>query len=199
MDANTLSHVFEPFFTSKPEGKGTGLGLATVYGIVKQNKGFINIYSEVGRGTQLTIYFPRFRGDTVPASVSPAAESEVGTETVLLVEDNDQLRRLTRRSLERLGYTVLEAASATDALAVSLEHRGDIQLLLTDVVMPGTDGAALSTNLTAVRHGLRTLFMSGYTANVLLDRGALGDKFHYLQKPFDLVGLGKAVRQALGS
>jgi PAS domain S-box-containing protein len=200
MDKEALEHVFEPFFTAKAEGKGTGLGLATVYGIVKQNNGFTDIYSEPGQGTTVKIYFPRHRGE---AQARPVAAPELapvgGQETILLVEDEDQLRRLARTLLERLGYRVLEAASPGEALILCEKHEGEIRLLLTDVVMPNMSGKELAERISAIKPGLKTLFMSGYTADAIAQRGVLEEGIHFLQKPFPLDALAKKVREALRS
>ena len=200
MDKEALEHVFEPFFTTKAEGKGTGLGLATVYGIVKQNNGFIDIYSEPGQGTTVKIYFPRHRGE---AQARPVAAPELapvgGQETILLVEDEDQLRRLARTLLERLGYRVLEATSPGEALILCEKHEGEIHLLLTDVVMPNMSGKELAERITAIKPGLKTLFMSGYTADAIAHRGVLEEGIHFLQKPFSLDALAKKVREVLSS
>jgi PAS domain S-box-containing protein len=200
MDSATLEHIFEPFFTTKEEGKGTGLGLATVYGIVKQNQGYITVYSEPGQGTTVRIYIPRYLGKpdlAAPAAV-PAPPAG-GHEVLLLVEDNEQLRRLTRRLLERLGYTVLEANDPEHALALCAEHEGQIDLLLTDVVMPVMNGARLSEGVTALRPRIKTLFMSGYPASIIARRGLLHNGIQHLQKPFDANTLALRIREALAS
>ncbi|MBI4888341.1 MAG: PAS domain S-box protein [Acidobacteria bacterium] len=198
MDPDTLAHVFEPFFTTKPEGRGTGLGLATIYGIVKQNGGFINVHSDLGHGTRVSIYFPRYVGTGEPvAGELPESAPVDGTETVLLVEDNDQLRRLTQKALTNLGYTVLDAPGADVAYARCREHRGPIHLLLTDVVMPLANGVEVAAHVTAQRPGIRVVFMSGFAAHVIADRGALPAHARYLQKPFNLDKLAAAVREAL--
>ena len=200
MDRETLEHVFEPFFTTKGPGKGTGLGLSTVYGIVKQNEGFIDIYSEPGRGTTVKIYFPRYRGEEKPQPLEARKAAPAGgQETILVVEDEDALRQLARRLLERLGYQVLEAANPNEALEVCARHDGGIHLLLTDVVMPQMSGKELAERIRATKPGLKTLFMSGYAAETIAQRGVLEEGIHFLPKPFSPDDLAKKVREALGS
>lgn len=200
MDKETLEHVFEPFFTTKSDGKGTGLGLATVYGIVKQNNGFINIYSEPGQGTAVRLYFPRYHGEIQVQSIASHKAALVrGHGTILLVEDQDQLRRLAKTMLERLGYTVLEAASPGEAFVVCEKYTGDIHLLLTDVVMPAMNGKELSERIQILKPGIKILFMSGYTANAIAHRGMLDEGLHFLQKPFSINALSEKVREAMNS
>jgi PAS domain S-box-containing protein len=197
MDQATREHAFEPFFTTKPEGKGSGLGLATIFGIVKQNNGFVNIYSEPGRGTSIKIHVPRYHCEEQEAPATEATTATGGYETVLLVEDNDQLRRLARRFLKRLGYKVLAAAGASAALEICEKSESRIHLLLTDVVMPTMNGTELSARITSLKPGIGTLFMSGYPTSVISHRGLLHEGIHYLQKPFDLNALARAVRETL--
>jgi two-component system cell cycle sensor histidine kinase/response regulator CckA len=192
------SRIFEPFFTTKERGKGTGLGLSTVYGIVKQSGGYIWVYSEPGRGTTFKIYLPRV--DAPVESPPPArlvAGTPVGTETILLAEDDEQLRKLVRGLLDRMGYQVLAAATAEEALARAAEHSGRIHLLLTDVVMPGAGGHQLAGRLAEVRPETRTLFMSGYTDAAIVDHGILERGLHYLQKPFTPSVLARRLRDVL--
>ncbi len=200
MDRETLAHVFEPFFTTKPMGQGTGLGLATVYGIVRQNHGFINIYSEPGQGTTIKVYLPRF--DEAPA-VEAQAESlqgtPAGTETILLVEDEEALLKLAELLLKKLGYTVLAAATPAQAVELAHSHPGPIDLLMTDVVMPEMSGRDLWQQLSALRPTLKCLFMSGYTADVITHHGILDSGVHFLQKPFQKSVLALKLREALGS
>ncbi|MCA9620894.1 MAG: response regulator, partial [Myxococcales bacterium] len=189
--------IFEPFFTTKQLGRGTGLGLATVYGIVRQNEGRIEVYSEPGRGTSFKIYFPRV---FEPADARPRRASlpdRVGTETVLVVEDDEMVRRLAERLLRRGGYTVIVAGSGAEALEVSAAHERAIDLLLTDVVMPGMNGRELARRLVAERPGLRVLFTSGYTDNVIAHHGVLDPGVHFLAKPYSLDALMSLVRQIL--
>lgn len=194
------SRIFEPFFTTKEQGKGTGLGLSTVYGIVKQSGGYVWVYSEPGRGTTFKIYLPRV--DAPVESLVPARQVQElvsPTETVLLTEDDEQLRKLIRGFLDRLGYQVLTAASAEEALGAAREHAGPIHLLLTDVVMPGESGRELSRRLSQVRPELRTLFMSGYTDAAIVQHGILERGLHYLQKPFTPAALARQLRVVLDS
>ncbi len=198
MDKTVLAQLFDPFFTTKPPGKGTGLGLATVYGIVKQNQGFINVYSEPGQGSTFKIYLPRHASAPPDALAAPApAATPTGTETVLLVEDEAALLKLARRLLERLGYTVLAASSSNQALQLAEAHTGAIHLLLTDVIMPEMSGRDLWQRLGALRPGLKCVFMSGYTANVIAHHGVLDEGVHFLQKPFSKEALATKLREAL--
>src|SRR5690349_1314271 len=200
MDQETLSHIYEPFFTTKEKGKGTGLGLSTVYGIVKQCGGYIMAYSEPGRGTTFKVYFPSING--VPeASRASARRADLpgGNETILLVEDETALRELTRGLLETAGYTVLEAANVEDAIRLAENAPRKIDLLLTDVVMPGMDGHELSRRLTSSYPSLKVLYMSGYTDDVIVQRGVRNGGSTLLQKPFGRAGLLGKVRQALDS
>jgi two-component system, cell cycle sensor histidine kinase and response regulator CckA len=193
-----LGRVFEPFFTTKAHGRGTGLGLSTVYGIVKQNGGVVVAESEPGKGSTFTIWFPR-----VPAAgadleaQSAAADVPGGRELILVVEDADGILSVTRSMLDRLGYTTLGAPSPADALRIAASLPERVDLLITDVIMPGMNGRELA-NAMAERHpGLRRLFMSGYTADVIAPHGVLDESVHFLQKPFSLRSLGEAVRKAL--
>ena len=198
MDKDTLARAFEPFFTTKPEGRGTGLGLSTVYGIVKQNGGFINMYSEPGSGTTAKLYFRRYLGK--PESEvegTPAAAPAGGRETILLVEDEDQVRELAVLALEPLGYTVLAARGQQEALAFCDSHQGDIHLLLSDVVLPGLNGKELQARISERKPGIKVLFMSGYTANAIAHRGVLDKGVQFLQKPFSLEALVRKVREVL--
>ena len=185
-------------FTTKEIGKGTGMGLATVYGIVKQNNGFINVYSEPGKGTTFKIYLPR-HGEEGTAIDEPSAHAEplTGTETVLLVEDEEALLKMGKMMLEELGYTVLTADSPNEAIKLAEQYAGDIHLILTDVVMPEMSGRDLQKRLSDLRPGIKCLFMSGYTANVIAHRGILDEGVHFLQKPFFMNDLAAKVRKAM--
>ncbi|MDD3814767.1 MAG: PAS domain S-box protein [Desulfocapsaceae bacterium] len=197
IDKEILAHIFEPFFTTKEKGKGTGLGLATVYGIVKQNNGFVNVYSEPGQGTTFRIYLPSFTTETVTAETQPAPESLGGTETVLLVEDEAVLLNLAKTILKRLGYNVLSANTPMAALQLVEEHTGGIDLLITDVVMPEMNGRELAQRLSSLRPTMRCLYMSGYTANVIAHHGVLDTGIHFIQKPFSVDDLARSIRETL--
>ncbi|MHB8091882.1 MAG: PAS domain S-box protein [Syntrophales bacterium] len=198
MDKGTLENIFEPFFTTKGLRQGTGLGLATVYGIVKQNGGFVNVYSEPGQGTTFKIYLPRHAGQFIepPEKISGDIR-QGGGETVLLVEDESVNLELGKIMLESFGYSVLAAGSPGEALRLAEEHAGEVDLLMTDVVMPEMNGRELAGRLQALYPGLKCLFMSGYTANVIAHNGVLDEGVHFLQKPFSRQGLAEKVRTAL--
>lgn len=198
MDAEALEHIFEPFYTTKGVGEGTGLGLATVFGIMQQNGGFVEVSSAVGRGTTLTMYFPReidARADA--ASPAPVAERPGGGETILLVEDERAILVSTTRLLERLGYRVLAAGGPDEALAVARELGTRVNLLLTDVVMPEMTGPELAARLLELKPGIKCIYMSGYTANVIAQHGVLDEGVRFLSKPFTRDDLAGAVRAAL--
>ncbi|MEJ2039772.1 MAG: ATP-binding protein [Desulfosarcinaceae bacterium] len=198
MDSETVDHIFEPFFTTKGVGKGTGLGLSTVYGIVKQNNGFINVYSEPGQGTTFNIYLPRHLGDISEKQASIEKQVINGSgETVLVVEDEIATLKLTERILSRCNYKVLLAKSPSVALEVAKAHSGEISLLLTDVVMPEMNGRELANQLKILYPRIKCLFMSGYTANVIGHRGVLDKGVQFIHKPFSIKGLAAKVREAL--
>jgi len=197
MDAATQARMFEPFFTTKEAGKGTGLGLATAYGIVKQSGGYIWVYSEVGRGATFKIYLPRVDAPTEVVTVPPELGSVAGTETVLLAEDDALLLPLARDVLKRLGYTVLEARTPADAIAVAQAHSGVIHLLVSDVVMPGESGLKLARRLLEVRPNLRVLYISGYSDEAVVRHGLLDPGTTFLQKPFTPAALARKVREVL--
>ena len=199
MDRETLDKIFEPFFTTKGLGEGSGLGLATVYGIVRQNEGFINVYSEPGRGATFKVYLPR-HAEAVekPDTAMSRARIRPGHgETVLLVEDDPAVLKLARRMLDALGYRVVGAATPGEALDLAKSHEGQIHLLITDVVMPEMSGRDLAAGLCGLFPRLRVLFMSGYTANVIAHRGVLDAGVHFVQKPFSREELAARVREAL--
>ncbi len=200
MDAETKSHVFEPFFTTKEWGKGSGMGLSTVYGIVRQSGGYIWVYSEVGKGTTFKIYFPQAEG-SAPFDSAGAGSGKVppGSETILLVEDEELLRTPIREILERQGYSVLEASNGEEALGVARQYPGPINLLLSDIVMPGMNGRDLAGQLSRIRPDLKVLFMSGYTHNAIVHHGVLEEGLAFLEKPFTPEALAVKIRQVLRS
>ena len=198
IDKETLSHIFEPFFTTKDVGKGTGLGLATIYGIAKQNQGFINVCSEPGKGATFTIYLPRHVGE-LELQQSASAPTQRGNETILLVEDEPAIMKMTKTLLQRLGYSVLAAGSPGDAVRLAESHTGRIFLLITDVIMPDMNGRELANILLSQIPHLKCLFMSGYTANVIAPEGVLESGVRFIQKPFTVEDLSAKVREALDS
>jgi PAS domain S-box-containing protein len=199
MGMDVIERLFEPFFTTKAIGKGTGLGLATVYGIVKQNDGFINVYSEPGNGTSMKIYFKRNPAESPGvATEAPKASVASGDETILLVEDDPLVLGMTADMLVILGYSVIPASTPNDALRMAGERDGRIELLITDTVMPEMNGLELAKRLSGRYPGLACLFMSGYTANVIAHHGVLDEGVHFIQKPFTIRDLGDKVRKALG-
>jgi CheY-like chemotaxis protein len=200
MDAETRSHIFEPFFTTKSVGRGTGLGLSTVYGIIKQSGGSIEVYSELGQGTTFKIYLPRIEAPAEPlqAAQGPASRVE-GTETILLVEDEAQVRELAAAVLTSCGYTVLVADSRRTAASICDAHKGDVHLLLTDVVMPGGGGREVANQVLARHPKIKVLYMSGYTTNAIVHHGVLDPGTFFLQKPFTPAVLSAKVREVLDS
>jgi len=197
MDAETLSRIFEPFFTTKEKGKGTGLGLSTVYGIVKQSGGNIWVYSEPGRGTAFKIYLPRVDEVVEQVALDTRPQAVGGAETVLLVEDEEGIRKIVCRVLRLRGYTVLEAPDPRNGLALSAAHPGRIHLLITDVVLPQMNGAALADQIVQERPGTKVLYMSGYTDKAIVHHGVLGQDKAFLQKPFTPDLLARKVREVL--
>jgi two-component system cell cycle sensor histidine kinase/response regulator CckA len=195
-----LAHIFEPFYTTKDAGKGTGLGLATVYGIVKQNGGFVWVYSEPGLGTTFKIYLPRVQSVSSEVRITrPAESSPRGCETLLLVEDEASVRQASRQFLTRSGYTVLEASDGEDGLRASREHGGPIHLMITDVVMPRMGGPQLAERLADERPDMKVLFVSGYAENTVLQHGKIDVTTRFLQKPFSSKALARKVREVLGA
>ncbi|MBI5094692.1 MAG: PAS domain S-box protein [Candidatus Hydrogenedentes bacterium] len=198
MNADTQSHMFEPFFTTKEVGQGTGLGLSTVYGIVKQNGGYIDAYSEPGIGTTFKIYLPRFAGETPAAASATSARLPLGHgETVLLVEDDPALLSLCTGMLQRLQYTVLTAGKPSDAIRLTETRAQSIALLITDVIMPEMNGRELAQQLTAIQPGLKCLYMSGYPSDVMASGGLLDENVEFLQKPISIYNLATKVQQAM--
>jgi CheY-like chemotaxis protein len=197
MSKEMVKDIFEPFFTTKELGKGTGLGLATVYGIVKQNKGFINVYSEPGSGTIFKVFLPKSESLGKPAIYEPQEDTESHGETILLVEDEESIRKVAQTMLEFSGYKVLPASAPCEALKIAQENPGSISLLITDVAMPEMNGNELSAELQKINPTLKTLFISGYTANVIAHSGVLDKGVFFLQKPFSQKELAGMVRKAL--
>jgi len=198
MDRKTQSHIFEPFFTTKEEGKGTGLGLSTVFGIVTQSGGAIDVTSRVGHGTRFDLYFPSVESDILTtAPTQPLGQTQKGTETILLVEDESSVRMLIRDELRKLGYRVIEAKNGVEACLLATQQTGSLQLLLTDVVMPGMGGRELAQHLSVIKPDLRTLFISGYMDDVGIMAGQEEGTSSFLQKPFTPEVLARAVRTLL--
>ncbi|MFA7060048.1 MAG: ATP-binding protein [Pedobacter sp.] len=198
MSNEILRHIFEPFFTTKEMGKGTGLGLATVFGIVKQNNGYINVYSEPDIGTTFTIYLPRHLGNNMRVEKkNMAIPAPVGLETILLVEDELAILNIASMILTKQGYTVLSANTPTEAIRLAKENAGEIDLLITDVIMPDMNGKDLTNNLQFLYPGLKSLYMSGYTADAIALHGVLDDGVNFIQKPFSLPDLAIKVREVL--
>jgi len=198
MDKETQSRIFEPFFTTKEKGKGTGLGLSTVYGIVKQSGGYVMVQSEEGVGTTFQIYLPRVEGVAERHSAPAPHAAAGGTETVLLVEDEEPVRQLVRDTLTAKGYRVLEAENGETGLAAAAGHKGDIHLVITDVVMPGIGGRELVQRLAKARPKTKVLYLSGYTEDAILSEGTIEKGAAFLQKPFTLQSLTRKVRDVLG-
>jgi CheY-like chemotaxis protein len=199
MDAETHSHIFEPFFTTKPKGTGIGLGLSMVYGIVKQHQGTIEFMSEPGKGTLCRIYLPRI-SKTVESEEQKEPKGQlqlVGSETVLIVEDEDLVRKVAKRILEMHGYTVLAASDPKEAFGICEGHEGRIHLLLTDVVMPQMDGRTLFNRLRPIRKDMKVLYMSGYAEDAVVHHGTLDADIQFLQKPFTVESLAIKVREVL--
>ena len=198
MSEEVKGHIFEPFFTTKEIGSGTGLGLATTYGAVHQAGGSIEVYSEVGIGTTIRIYLPRVEEEVAdPVKGDPPRDLPGGTETVLLVEDEEMVRDLGVQILERLGYRVLQGANGTEALAVAQKYDDRIDLLVTDVVMPGMNGSDLATQLVLHHPEMKVLFTSGYTEDVISHHGVLAEGVSFIGKPYTLLALARKVREVL--
>src|SRR2546425_1245113 len=197
MDAPTKARIFEPFFTTKPVGKGTGLGLATVYGAVQQSGGFIWLYSEVGQGTSFKIYLPRVDAGEAQAAAEEAAVGLDGSATGLVAAGGDAVRQIIEEALQARGYRVMVARDGNEALALAGRHTGQIDLLVTDVVMPDMNGRELSQRLTQVRPTIKTLYLSGYTDDAILHHGVLQEGVAFLQKPFSLGVLARKIRDVI--
>jgi two-component system, cell cycle sensor histidine kinase and response regulator CckA len=199
MDKETQAHIFEPFFTTKPPGQGTGLGLATVFGIVQQSGGHISVYSEPGKGTTFQVYFPSSSAASESVERKIPSRRAKGSETVLVVEDDESVRKLILSILKQSGYTVLGAGEGKEALRICEKHAHPIHLIITDVVMPQMSGKELADLVAARWPEIRLLFMSGYTGNAMAQQGALDARMQLLQKPFTPAALADKVREVLDS
>jgi two-component system cell cycle sensor histidine kinase/response regulator CckA len=200
MDVHVKARLFEPFFTTKGPGKGTGLGLATVFGIVKQSGGSLHVYSEPGRGTTFKVYFPAVEVGTAAMAEhgnKEAPDDRPSGETILIVEDEEGVRKLVQYTLSECGYHCLMAADAESALRMAGAHAGQIDLLLTDVVLPGMNGRLLAEKLVQARPGTKVLYMSGYTDNAIVHHGVLDAGTEFINKPFSAQTLKHRVREAL--
>jgi two-component system cell cycle sensor histidine kinase/response regulator CckA len=198
MNDETKANIFEPFFTTKDLGQGTGLGLSTVYGIVKQSMGTIWVYSEVGSGTTFKIYLPCVADEFDDRQTSQTRQPiALGSETILLVEDDEMVRGLTRMVLAESGYKVIQAANGAEALLICEQYEEAIHLLLTDVVMPGMSGRAVADRLKTLRPQMFVLYMSGYTNNAIVHRGVLNEGVNFIEKPFSTAALARRVREVL--
>jgi CheY-like chemotaxis protein len=198
MSAKTKTHIFEPFFTTKEAGKGTGLGLATVYGIVKQSGGSIWVYSELGQGTVFKVYLPTVGEDLAVEAAKMDVDVVSGTETILVVEDQEGVRSLICQALESVGYKVLDMEDAETALATCANYDGPIHLLVTDVVMPGLSGPLIAAKVSSLRPNIKVLYMSGYTDDAVVHHGVFGHDVPFIQKPFSPAALRKKIREVLG-
>jgi len=198
MSPEVRERIFEPFFTTKEKGKGTGFGLSTTYGIVKQSEGHIWVYSVQGKGTTFKIYLPRVN-EPREAITEEILKEELprGDETILIVEDEEEVRKLARKILEKQGYRILETLNGDDALLACETRKSPIHLMLTDIVMPGMSGSELAKLLKPLYPEIRILYMSGYTDNAIVRHGALGKGVNYIQKPFTMEGLARKVREVL--
>jgi CheY-like chemotaxis protein len=198
MDVEMQSIIFEPFFTTKGVGQGTGLGLASVYGAVTQNNGYINVYSEPGLGTTFRIYLPRCFCENNEVHKDHMGQSIVwGNETILLVEDDLSILNVTTMLLRNIGYNVLAASSPSDAMQLAREHIGDIDLLLTDVIMPEMNGRDLARNILTLYPNARSLFMSGYPIDIIANQGVLDAEVNFIRKPFSTINLADKLREVL--
>jgi len=199
MDEATKAHIFEPFFTTKAAGNGTGLGLATIYGIVKQSNGYMWVYSEPGQGTSFKIYFPRVSHpkDLAESSTPDSPVLPAAGQTILIAEDEDAVRAILVKACSKAGYHILAATNGEEAMALSESHGGRIDLLVTDVIMPGISGRVLADHITRQRPEIRVLYCSGYAENTMIDRGVLGSRKAFLQKPFSTNALLQAIHRVL--
>ncbi len=196
MDPQTMARIFEPFFTTKEVGKGTGLGLASVYGIVKQHEGFITVESDLRRGTTFDIFLPLLQHGSSQED-APSDTIRKGTETLLIVEDDLDVRKMMTRILQSHGYATIEAADGYEAVRVYREHKGAIDLVLLDVVMPGKNGKEVFDEIAAINPRVKAIFVSGYTGDVVIDKGIQSEKVDFLEKPLSLARLQAKVREVL--
>jgi two-component system cell cycle sensor histidine kinase/response regulator CckA len=196
MSEDVVERIFEPFFTTKQLGKGTGLGLSTVFGIVRQAAGTIRVKSKPGEGTTFRVYWPR-ADEAARERLAAVARVPRGSETILVAEDEDSIRHLTHRILEERGYTVLSAPNGTQAIETAQAHAGPIHLLITDVIMPDMNGVRLAQTLAAMRPDTKVLYLSGYTSDVIADRGVLREGVEFIQKPFSGETLARRTREVL--
>jgi two-component system, cell cycle sensor histidine kinase and response regulator CckA len=200
MDQHTLDNLFDPFFTTKAVGKGTGLGLSTVYGIVRQNNGFIKVSSRLEKGTTFDIFLPRHQEEIVPAAVTETVPMPAGNgETILVVEDEIAILELLEAMLHELGYAVLAETSPRRALDLAREHAGRLHLLITDVIMPDMNGRELARQLSGICPEIRLLFMSGYTADIIARQGVVDTDGQFIQKPFSMQDIAQKVHEALAA
>jgi CheY-like chemotaxis protein len=197
MSPELQSRIFEPFFTTKEKGKGTGLGLSTVYGIAQQSGGSVSVYSEPGHGTAFKLYLPRVAGNRQVAETKVENAIPCGTETVLLVEDEESLRHMTQEILQLNGYSVLDACNGSEAVKVSEQHHGLIDIMVTDVVMPLLGGRELAEKLALSRPEMRVLYMSGYTDDAIVRHGVLDGRASFLEKPFTPDAFTRKIREVL--
>ena len=199
MDATTKERIFEPFFTTKERGKGTGLGLATVYGIVKQTGGNIWVYSEPEKGATFKVYLPTAEeGARIVEEAEDVQPAAAGSETILMVEDDEAVRRAAERILKSFGYEVLVARTPSEGLALCEAHEGPIHLLVTDVVLPGMSGPDLAASACVIRPEMKVLYVSGYADNAIVEHGVLKEGLSFLEKPFTSEGLARKVQEILG-
>ncbi|RKY50213.1 MAG: hybrid sensor histidine kinase/response regulator [Candidatus Neomarinimicrobiota bacterium] len=203
MDRETLKHIFEPFYTTKEVGKGTGLGLSTVYGIVKQNNGYIDAYSELGKGTTIKIYIPQYKSKEEISKEAVKVNQQIrerdlyGNETILMVEDEINILEMGKTILEKFGYKVLTAISPLEALEIVKEHGDSIELLITDLIMPGMNGRQLADSVAKLYPGIKVIYTSGYTPNVIMQSGVIRDNINFIQKPYSIHDLLLKVREVL--
>jgi CheY-like chemotaxis protein len=197
IDEKTKERIFEPFFTTKEVGKGTGLGLAMVYGIIKQHNGYINVYSEVGKGTTFKIYLPLIKTEVKDKKPEVRPSSIGGTETILLAEDDADVRKFTKHILEEFGYKVIDAENGEDAINKFMENRDKIEILILDIVMPKKNGREVYEEIKKVKPEIKALFMSGYTANVIHEQGILEEGLNFVLKPISPTVLLRKIREVL--